>query len=105
MHQCIRSDLRLVINGENCTAKLIFGFSEQGQWFYDKLLSDIEKGIIIESADSRTKTGTQDDSLSMIKNTVLSWIFQEDSSKIVDVNGKPEVVQYCTTSEGALLDA
>ena len=21
--------------------------------------------------------------------------------KIVDVNGKPEVVQYCTTSEGA----
>jgi hypothetical protein len=66
-----------LMDGGKYTSALILVFRTR-QWFYGDPLPDMEKGILIESADSRTKTGTQDDSLSIIKDTELLRILEED---------------------------
>jgi hypothetical protein len=88
----------LKIGSVDYTAKLTVGV-KQGKRYYDHALTQIEKGSLIETANSFTTTGdAPNPSYAEVKDTKLISILQTNSSKIVDENGEPRIMYHGTTA-------
>ncbi|MDR2020678.1 MAG: hypothetical protein LBQ14_07950 [Treponema sp.] len=78
------------LDGEPYTVHIVLG-ENAGIWYYQHILSKIEKGTLIEVI-RETNSGLQD-SLSDIKDTTLREILQApNTSKVIDANGEPLAV-------------
>lgn len=90
----------LKIGGEDYTARITIGV-KNGEFYYDHYLTDIEKGNLIEVAQSFKPTeDAPNPSYADNKDNVLFSLLQTNSSKVVDENGEPLVVYHGTTSKG-----
>lgn len=86
----------LKIGGEDYTARITIGV-KNGEFYYDHYLTDIEKGNLIEVAQSFKPTeDAPNPSYANDKDSVLLSILQTNSSKVVDENGEPLVVFHGT---------
>ncbi len=83
----------LRIDDVDYTAKLVVGVASNGDTYYDHALTEIEKGNLISAIDPiKRGFGTEEATLSEVKDKRLLSILQTDASKIVDENGEPMVV-------------
>ena len=84
------------IGGEDYTAKIVVGV-KNGEIYYDHALTQIEKGKRLDSIDP-IKRGFADKEQSFNKDNVkdkrLLSILENNSSKVVDEEGKPLVVYH-----------
>lgn len=86
----------LKIGGEDYTARITIGV-KNGEFYYDHYLTDIEKGNLIEAAQSFKPTeDAPNPSYARNKDNVLFSLLQTNSSKVVDENGEPLVVFHGT---------
>lgn len=86
----------LKIGGEDYTARITIGV-KNGEFYYDHYLTDIEKGNLIEAAQSFIPTeDAPNPSYARNKDNILFSLLQTNSSKVVDENGEPLVVFHGT---------
>lgn len=79
----------LKIGGEDYTARITIGV-KNGEFYYDHYLTDIEKGNLIEAAQSFKPTeDAPNPSYAGNKDNVLFSLLQTNSSKVTDENGEP----------------
>lgn len=89
----------LKIGGEDYTARITIGV-KNGEFYYDHYLTDIEKGNLIEAAQSFIPTeDAPNPSYAGNKDNILFSLLQTNSSKVVDENGEPMVVFHGTRSK------
>lgn len=82
----------LNMGGEDYTVLLVIGV-KQGKFYYDHYLTQIEKGSLIETANSFIPTEDEPlPSFATSKDSRLWKLLQKNYSKIVDENGEPMVV-------------
>jgi hypothetical protein len=70
------------------TVHIVLG-ENGGHWYYDHMVTEIDKGSILEGIQVTTP-GRPNASLSKIKDTTLLRILQANPSKATDRNGEPE---------------
>ncbi|MDY6121599.1 MAG: hypothetical protein SPI72_00715 [Porphyromonas sp.] len=91
----------LRIDDVDYTAKLVVGVASNGDTYYDHALTEIEKGNLISAIDPiKRGFGTEEATLSEVKDKRLLSILQTDASKVVDENGEPMVVYHGTSVNG-----
>jgi len=88
----------IYIDDKPHTVHIILG-KNQRQWYYSHILLQIEKGSLLAGIrqtnpghPKRSSLTERDESLSIIKDTTLLRLLQEDFSQIVDENGEPKPV-------------
>ena len=89
----------LNIDGVDYTAKLTIGVDANGNKYYDHALTEIEKGKLLDqingqaAVDGFISTGAKPNpSVTTGKDSKLVSILQTNSSKVLDENGEPLVV-------------
>ena len=82
------------MGGENYTVLLVIGV-KQGKFYYDHYLTQIEKGSLIETANSFIPTDDEPlPSFANNKDSRLWKLLQDNYSKVVDENGEPRVMYH-----------
>ena len=80
------------IDEEDYTAKIVIGV-KNGKTYYDHRLTQIEKGSLLDRLNGLSNSVADEQQTSFIgKDMKLSSILQTNSSKILDENGEPLVV-------------
>ncbi|MBO8438504.1 MAG: hypothetical protein IAC54_06365 [Bacteroidetes bacterium] len=84
--------LGLRMGSVDYTAKLVVGVKD-GEAYYDHALTEIEKNSLLESIDPiNTGFANKEDAVSAVKDKRLLSLLQTNSSKVVDENGEPRVI-------------
>ena len=89
----------LNIGGVPYTVKFVVAEYENGERYYDHSLTQIEKGDLLNRAELSSTVADSKSPISGIKDKRLVSILQTNSSKIVDANGEPLVVEHSTWNE------
>ena len=89
----------LNIGGVAYTVKFVVAEYENGERYYDHSLTQIEKGDLLNRAELSSTVADSKSPISGIKDKRLVSILQTNSSKIVDANGEPLVVEHSTWNE------
>lgn len=89
----------LNISGVSYTVKFAVAEFASGKKYYDHSLTEIEKGELLNRAELSSTVADSKTPLSDIKDKRLVSILQTNSSKIVDANGEPKVVEHSTWNE------
>ena len=95
----------LKIDGMDYTAKIVVGVKGDRK-YYDHRLTEIEKGKLIDNLNglSNSVAENQNAPISVGKDTKLVSLLQTNSSKVVDENGEPAMVQHWTPNEFTVFD-
>lgn len=89
----------LNIGGVPYTVKFVVAEYENGERYYDHSLTQIEKGDLLNRAELSSTVADSKSPISGIKDKRLVSILQTNSSKILDANGEPLVVEHSTWNE------
>ena len=94
----------LKIDGEDYTAKIVVGVKGDSK-YYDHRLTEIEKGSLIDDLNRLSNSVAENQTSDFVgKDTKLSEILRDDSSKILDEDGEPMVVYHGGKGEITVFD-